>query len=197
MTDEKKAVYDPATEPLLLRLQKSRIAFQNAGVKKSGYNPFAKFKYFTLDDILPVANRIFCDYAICARYYENTEYGYLEIINAFDRRDLILFQMPKYDAAMKGASPIQEGGASKTYTKRFLYLDALEISEPETIDALDQKEQIEAKPITEKQLAEIRTILSDNPARMESMLKAYQIKDVSELTEAKAKNVLRRLREGK
>ena len=126
------------------KLQKARIKLQNTALKKSGYNRFAEYKYFELGDFLPAIQSIFSELKLCPVVSFGTELATLRIIDT-ENGGCITFTSPMAQANLKGCHPIQNLGAVETYSRRYLYVTALEIVEH---DAIDSSEPVSAKPIT-------------------------------------------------
>jgi hypothetical protein len=141
------------------RLQKVRAEISKLTLEKSGENKYSGFKYFELKDFLPESNKLFAQYGLCPvftigkqeskvnyeqgiTYKEYEEYAFLQIFNIDNKDDLIVFACPTaenviYDktGVIKSQNPIQNLGAKKTYIKRYLYMDALELSERDSVEA--------------------------------------------------------------
>jgi hypothetical protein len=126
------------------KLQQARIKLQNTALKKSGYNKFAEYKYFELGDFLPAIQSIFFDLKLCPVVSFGAELATLRIIDT-ENGGCITFTSPMAQANLKGCHPIQNLGAVETYSRRYLYVTALEIVEH---DAIDSSEPVSAKPIT-------------------------------------------------
>ena len=123
------------------KLQQARLILQNTELKKSGLNKFAGFNYYELKDFIPEVNKIFLDMKLFSKVTFDNDFAKLEIINIEKPEETILFTSPFVMANVKGAQDIQNLGATQTYQRRYLYLVALEITENDVIDSLDQKEQ--------------------------------------------------------
>lgn len=117
------------------KLQKARIALQNTALKKSGHNKFAGFKYFELSDLLPHINNIFDDLGLFSAFNIRDGLATLTIVDTDEPDKMVSFTSPIADASVKGTTPVQSLGAVHTYLKRYLYLNALEIIENDTLDA--------------------------------------------------------------
>lgn len=117
------------------KLQLSRIKLQSMGLKKSGKNKFAGFAYYELSDFMPKINEIFCELKLYSMFTVTENEAILEIINAESPEEKVVFKSPTAKVEMKGCTPIQGIGAVHTYMKRYLYLNALEIVEFDTLDA--------------------------------------------------------------
>jgi len=130
------------------KLQKARIKLQSAAIKKSGHNKFAGYQYFELGDFLPTINEIFNELGLCSVISFDKELATLRIIDT-DNGGSITFTSPMAEANLKGCYPIQNLGAVETYSRRYLYVTALEIVEHDALDATTGSEAPKsAKPIT-------------------------------------------------
>ncbi len=126
------------------KLQKARIKLQHTELKKSGHNKFAGYKYFELGDFLPAIQSIFFELKLCPVVSFEAELATLRIIDT-ENGGCVTFTSPMAEAQLKGCHPIQNLGAVETYSRRYLYVTALEIVEH---DAIDSSEPVSAKPIT-------------------------------------------------
>jgi hypothetical protein len=130
------------------KLQKARMMLQAAPIKKSGHNKFAGYQYFELGDFLPTINEIFNELGLCSVISFDKELATLRVIDT-DNGGSITFTSPMADAHLKGCHPIQNMGATQTYSRRYLYVSALEIVEHDALDATTGSEAPKsAKPIT-------------------------------------------------
>jgi len=131
-----------------IKLQKARMMLQAAPLKKSGHNKFAGYQYFELGDFLPTINQIFYELGLCSTVSFTKDYADLRIVDT-DNGGSIVFTSPMADANLKGCHPIQNLGAVETYSRRYLYVTALEIVEHDALDATTGSEAPKyAKPIT-------------------------------------------------
>jgi len=126
------------------KLQKARIKLQHTELKKSGHNKFAGYKYFELGDFLPAIQSIFFELKLCPVVSFGTELATLRVIDT-ENGGCVTFTSPMAEAQLKGCHPIQNLGAVETYSRRYLYVTALEIVEH---DAIDSSEPVSTKPIT-------------------------------------------------
>jgi hypothetical protein len=130
------------------KLQTARIKLQAAPLKKSGHNKFAGYQYFELGDFIPTINEIFHGLGLCSVISFDKEMATLRIIDT-DNGGVITFTSPMAEANLKGTHPIQNLGAVETYSRRYLYVTALEIVEHDALDATTGSEAPKsAKPIT-------------------------------------------------
>ena len=116
------------------KLMEARIALQAAPLKKSGHNKFAGYQYFELGDFLPTINQIFSKIGLCGVVSFDKELATLTITDTDDGSQ-ILQTSPMADANLKGCHPIQNLGAVETYTRRYLWVSAMEIVEHDALDS--------------------------------------------------------------
>ena len=130
------------------KLQKARVLLQEQPLKKSGFNSFAGFKYFELADFLPSINVIFDNLGLCSVFSISDGVATLRIFDS-ENGGMIMFRSPTADAASGKAPPIQALGSMHTYLRRYLMLNALEITEHDAVDATIKKDEPKStKPIT-------------------------------------------------
>lgn len=123
------------TKNIFERLQRARVALQELKLPKTGKNEYAKFKYYELSDFLPSVNQILLDEGLTSSFNLNEDRAELTLINTYNSDERMVFSSPlpeKYE--QKGSTPIQQLGGLHTYLKRYLYMNALEIVENDSID---------------------------------------------------------------
>lgn len=124
------------------KLAKARLYFLNQKVTKSGKNMKLEFKYFELEDIVPPALRIFARVGLVTNTIFDGEKATMTIYNADDpAEDGIAFVVPYREAGQiiskagnEVTNPIQALGASITYLRRYLWMMALDVTEPDDVD---------------------------------------------------------------
>ena len=116
------------------KLMEARIALQHAPLKKSGHNKFAGYSYFELGDFLPTINQIFSRVGLCGVVSFDKELATLTITDTEDSTEIKLTS-PMAEANLKGCHPIQNLGAVETYTRRYLWVSAMEIVEHDALDS--------------------------------------------------------------
>ena len=116
------------------KLMQARILLQNAPLKKSGHNKFAGYSYFELGDFIPTINQIFSDVGLCGVVSYDAEIASLTITDIDDGTNIVITS-PMADANLKGCHPIQNLGAVETYTRRYLWVTAMEIVEHDALDS--------------------------------------------------------------
>ena len=133
------------------KLMDARILLQQAPLKKSGHNKFAGYSYFELGDFLPTINQIFSRVGLCGVVSFDKELATLTITDTEDSTEIKLTS-PMADANLKGCHPIQNLGAVETYTRRYLWVSAMEIVEHDALDSsAPLKEEKQAPVITPTQ----------------------------------------------
>lgn len=120
------------------KLMQARIKLQAAPLKKSGLNKFAGFQYFELGDFLPQIQQIFSEIGLCGVVSFDTQLATLTITDTEDGSNIVLTS-PMAEANLKGVHPIQNMGAVETYSRRYLWVTALEIVEHDALDATTGK----------------------------------------------------------
>ena len=126
----------PKTMNVYQKLLKARATFLGANAKKSGKNMTLAFKYFELDDIVPVATKIFEEVGLISVVNFTTETAMLTIVNTENGDESIAFTAPMViSEGNKAVTPVQALGATITYFRRYLYMMALDICEPDEIDS--------------------------------------------------------------
>jgi hypothetical protein len=130
------------------KLQKARVLLQELPLKKSGFNSYAGFRYWELSDFLPSVNTIFDNLGLCSVFSIHEEVATIRIIDT-EFGGTIFFRSPIADAATGKAPPIQALGSQHSYLRRYLYLNVLELTENDVVDATIKKDEPKAaKPIT-------------------------------------------------
>ena len=134
------------------KLSEARAEFLKAPVKKSGVNRFAEFKYFELEDIVPVATNIFEKLGLTftttidnnmfvGTLYDNDNPNTIDGVITFSIPMIPLTVTDKNGEikAPAGMNSIQALGASITYMRRYLYMLCLDIVEADAFDATSGK----------------------------------------------------------
>ncbi len=119
------------------KLLKARAMFLSANAKKSGKNMTLAFKYFELDDIVPIATTIFEGVGLISVVNFTNDIATLTIVNTDNTEESVTFTAPMVvSEGNKAVTPVQALGATITYFRRYLYMIALDICEPDGIDSV-------------------------------------------------------------
>lgn len=188
------------------KLLETRIRFAAANVKKSGVNRYAEFKYFTLEDIIPVKNQIFNDLGLLDVIQFNDNEAALMLFNVDDPNDkMIQFMSPTAPDESLIKNPIQKLGAIQTYIRRYLYLLMLDIVEADVIDETSGKTEEPKKnnrPASPEKREEVKKELIDEDGEASEVqiksikngLKKLRAKD--EANEPYVKEIVKRIKAG-
>jgi len=116
------------------KLSHARMRFQELNVKPSGKNQHMKFEYFQLDEILPAINKLAVEIGFIVEVSFSDTLATLIFRDVSKPEDSIIFTSPMSTAALKGCHEVQNLGAVQTYIKRYLYQNAFEIVEHDSLD---------------------------------------------------------------
>jgi hypothetical protein len=116
------------------KLQKCKYDLQNANLKKTGENKFSHYFYWELSDFQPTIVSLFKTIGLCSFISFSEDLAILTIVNIDEPKEKIEITSPMEKADLKGCHPIQNLGAVETYSRRYLYMSALDISEPDGLD---------------------------------------------------------------
>lgn len=192
MADKKTNVDTPSN--IYEKLIQARIIFAGTDVKKTGVNRYAEFKYFTLEDIVPVKNNIFDKLGLVDYITFADDIAVLTLVNIENPDEKIIFTSPTAPDESLIKNPIQKLGAVETYVRRYLYMLELDIVESDTVDA------VSGKP-TDEDNKPVETVKKSNrpatPVEREETKKELINQDgEATATQIKAiKNGLKKLRE--
>ena len=124
------------------KLLKARAMFLGSNTQKSGKNMQLAFKYFELDDIVPIATKIFEEVGLISLVTFEKESAFMTILNTDNPDESATFTAPftplepiVSNTGKKATNEMQALGSSITYMRRYLYMIALDICEPDEIDA--------------------------------------------------------------
>lgn len=153
------------TKTLKAKIAELRRIIAEKELKQTGLNKYAGFKYYQLEDFLPTVVKE-CDrigllpvFSILS-YQDNVwdadkkEYVQTPVnmarlrIEDTEAQAYMDYMIPTAEVRMGGKerNPIQELGAANTYLKRYLYMNFLELSEGDIVDATIGKDQAKEKP---------------------------------------------------
>lgn len=115
--------------------------FSTIEVKKSGKNAHLGFKYHELSDFLGIIAHLNVKYGVAEHISINNEQATLTLTNTDDPSEQIQVSVPFVMADMQTKNDsIQKLGATLTYLRRYLYVQAYAITEHDVIDAQNLKE---------------------------------------------------------
>ena len=130
------------TPNVFQKLLTARTMFLNSNTQKSGKNMQLCFNYFELDDIVPIATKIFNEVGLISVVSFTENVAKMQIIDIDNPDHFITFTAPftplepiVSNTGKKATNEMQALGSSITYMRRYLYMIALDICEPDEIDA--------------------------------------------------------------
>lgn len=174
-TTEKTAP-DTSTMNVWAKLLNVRSEFYAEGAKKTGKNLHAEFKYFELEDIVPVAAPIFAKYGLLLMPTFVDGNAVAQVINIDKPDEQINFTIPLQfiaEPAKFRMNEVQGVGAVVTYYRRYLYMIVLDLVESDGIDNQKPKSGDDGdapapapapkkgKPVTAAERETIKTELTD------------------------------------
>ena len=126
------------------KLLEARVLFMDEDVKKSGKNMKMSYKYFELQDIVPVATPIFQKVGLLPVVTFSDTEATMTIFNVDCPSDYVNFTSPMREidpivSSKTGGevvNAIQRLGSVETYQRRYLYMIALDIVESDSIEPL-------------------------------------------------------------
>lgn len=198
-----------------------RNELQNTTIKKSGKNKFGGFDYYELKDFLPTLNLLEEKYNVndlitVEKDSETDTREWIKLIfvdcdsdNSFQtyRLPFVIFDTPiniKTDRdtgevrEVKSMQDIQYLGALNTYYKRYLYLNALGITDGDVIDAIDpasnNSPKNKSKVNSNQDLVnKALKLIEATGTEVHLILDTYEKGSLSELTKAQLEQVIGKL----
>ena len=125
------------------KLLEARVLFMEEDVKKSGKNMKMSYKYFELQDIVPVATPIFKNVGLLPVTTFTNDVATMTLYNVDNPDECIAFTSPMREiepiisnkTGGEVTNAIQRLGSVETYQRRYLYMAALDIVESDDIEA--------------------------------------------------------------
>lgn len=146
---------------------KSELLAMN--LKKSGENKYAWFKYYELADILPAIIDLCTKYGLFTRISFDNEHATLEISNVDNSEESVFYTSPMRELELKGCNRIQALGGVETYQRRYLYLNAFDLVENDTFDAVSWDEAKAEKKETTTATASMQPTARFNDKELEQL----------------------------
>lgn len=190
-TKKTETTVDTATMNVWQKLLAARIEFLRRGVTKSGVNLHAEFKYFELEDIVPVATEIFSNFncVFLTSFPDGKAVGRLINLDNLDEQVVVEFTARSIAEPSKfRMNEVQGLGAEITYMRRYLYFLILDVVEADAFDAESGKDAPAPKAEPKKPVStEKREEIKQGLTAPESNADELQIKAL--------KSVLKKLKE--
>lgn len=170
--------------------QDVRVPISKMTLKKTGYNKHLNYYYYQLDDFLPQATELISKTGLCAIFNIGYDNNGIEMASLLltDGLSEIRFGTPTAD--VPNMSGIFNLGSKHTYCKRYLYMNLLELTEPDAAEISNDGTKVEEKKATKKQIEMIQQLYdAENIAKM---LEYYNITTLEEMTMKTASDVIAR-----
>lgn len=132
------------------KMQKAKVELQKKDLKKTGENNFSNYKYYELGDFMPAINEICLELNLFTQVNFDKENASLTIINTEKTEEKLVYFSEMVKATLKGCNEIQALGGIQTYQRRYLYMNAFEVSENDYY--VDGQENTENQPQNTEQL---------------------------------------------
>ena len=155
------------------KLLEARVLFMEEDVKKSGKNMKMSYKYFELQDIVPVALPIFQKVGLLPVVTFENDVATMIVHNVDSPAEFIRFESPMREiepiistkTGGEVTNAIQRLGSVETYQRRYLYMIALDIVESDSIEPLTGDNPPPAPkpapPVTPEKRQEVTKNLTD------------------------------------
>lgn len=143
---DKREILEKIENPygkLLYKITLARNIFKSVGAKKSGKNDYQNFKYFELEDILPVTDIIEEELLLNSRYVPHNNWGEL-IVSDVETMEQVKFPSHKQGKLVESGNinkKLQAIGKTTTYLKRYCYINYMNIVERDSVDKEDNREE--------------------------------------------------------
>lgn len=146
---------------LFMKIQTVKSKLLQANLKKSWENKHAWFKYYELWDFLPAIVELCKNNGLYTQVLFDNETATLLIIDCDDPTQIVQYTSPMRDVDLKWCQPIQALWAVETYQRRYLYLNAFDIVENDTLDAVawddnKQPKKAEVKKFSNEDLERLK-----------------------------------------
>jgi hypothetical protein len=117
------------------KLAELRAHIAGLGLKKSGWNEYSKYAFYELGDFLPQTLIKMAELELIGlTNFTRDDYIELAISDTKSDAPSINFYIEKTTADIQGAQRIQNIGGEHHFFRRYLWMDALELSETDVID---------------------------------------------------------------
>lgn len=174
-------------------------------LKKSGLNKFANFSYYELSDFLPQIIKLCNKYSLFTQINFNKENGTLTIVNAENTDETISYITPTEELELKGCNKIQALGGIQTYLRRYLYMNAFDITENDLFDNIIGKNTSSNKSTSTAPQVDLKTKIEGFKKWLETnnvsqdliqiTLEKYSVKNIDEMTLEQLTNVTKEIKE--
>lgn len=180
-----------------IQVVKKRILESN--LKKSGENKFANFKYYELADFVPTIINLCEEVGLFTKFNFDNDTALLKIINCDKPDQIEEYTSPMRELELKGCNAIQALGGIETYSRRYLYMNAFDITENDMFDSNSGQSNVTTKTketkATPKQIELLAKFYKEE--NLAKLLQANNITKLEELSIQKASELIKKISEKK
>lgn len=187
------------------KMQAIKEELLEMNLKKSGLNKFANFGYYELSDFLPQIIKLCNKYNLFTQINFNKEDGTLTIIDAEEPNSKVEYITPTEELELKGCNKIQALGGTQTYLRRYLYMNAFDITENDLFDNIAGKNTTSNKSTSPAPQVDLKTKIEGFKKWLETnnvsqdliqiTLEKYSVKNIDEMTLEQLTNVTKEIKE--
>lgn len=181
------------------KIQKARVELQKRDIKKTGINKYSNYKYFELGDFLPHINEICLEVGLYTEFEYGEEEAFLYLIDCDNSDIRRKWRTPIKVPALKGCTDIQAIGGSQTFSRRYLYMMAFEISETDIVNnaEIDEDKQEGEQKIGTVHLNVMKKLIEETETELTSFLKYAAVKKIEDIKNKDYPELLRLLEKKK
>jgi putative phage essential recombination function protein len=187
------------------KMQAIKEELLEMNLKKSGENKFAKFSYYELSDFLPQIIKLSNKYKLFTQINFNKENGILTIIDAEEPNSRVEYITPTEELELKGCNKIQALGGTQTYLRRYLYMNAFDITENDLFDSITGKNTSSNKSDSPAPQVDLKTKIEGFKKWLETnnvsqdliqiTLEKYNVNNIDEMNLEQLTNVTKEIKE--
>lgn len=187
------------------KMQAIKEELLEMNLKKSGLNKFANFSYYELSDFLPHIIKLCNKYNLFTQINFNETNGTLTIIDAEEPNSRVEYITPTEELELKGCNKIQALGGTQTYLRRYLYMNAFDITENDLFDSITGKntssnksDSPEPKIDLKEKIKGFKTWIETNNVSKDLMditLEKYNVNNIDEMNLEQLTNVTKEIKE--
>lgn len=187
------------------KMQAIKEELLEMNLKKSGENKFANFSYYELSDFLPQIIKLCNKYNLFTQINFDKENGTLTIVNAENTDETISYITPTEELELKGCNKIQALGGTQTYLRRYLYMNAFDITENDLFDNIAGKNTTSNKSTSPAPQVDLKTKIEGFKKWLETnnvsqdliqiTLEKYNVNNIDEMTLEQLTNVTKEIKE--
>ena len=182
------------------KLQNVRSEIVKKDLKKTGkasYKGTVKYTYFELSDILPTITELCSKHRITPLMSDfDNDKAILTIRDNDDLESCINFSISIKICQLVGCNDMQNIGGSYNYAKRYLYMNAFEISENDTTEVLGEEEGAN-DPISNVHVKVIEKLIDETNTDLMAFLTWANAKSIKEISNSSLPSVMAMLEKKK